>query len=206
MRNYFSKEVLEMKKGFEAIIWFLFLALIVFCLLVVARGQTKDSETQEIIASGGTFTLEKAVIAGGGAEKQILLVSENGTTGQAIAGYRSNGGAFTLYSGFWTPADLAPTAAHVVVGGQVKTADGRGIRSVLVSITFPSGEIRTAVSSSFGYYRFAEIPAGETYIISVTAKRYTFSQPTLVRQILDDTQDLDFVADAPNLLTTEAKP
>ena len=87
-----------------------------------------------------------------------------------------------------------PTAATAVVGGQIKTADGRGIRNVLVTITHPNGQTQAARSGSFGYYRFAEIPVGETYVISVTAKKYIFSQPTQIRTVQEDVQDIDFIA------------
>ena len=64
-----------------------------------------------------------------------------------------------------------------------------------VTLTGTNGESRTVLSGSFGYYRFAEVPAGETYIFSVFAKRYTFAQNTQVRSIMEDTDDINFVAD-----------
>jgi hypothetical protein len=75
------------------------------------------------------------------------------------------------------------------------TASGAGIRNVQISITFPSGEVRTTLSSSFGYYRFADVPVGAIYVISVAAKKYSFSEPSQIRQVQDDLPDVDFVAD-----------
>ena len=155
----------------------------------------KVEKSPEIVASGGTFALEKTVLAGGGSQMAQSSVNQNGTTGQTIAGVRSTGGNFSLYSGFWTPDDFAPTAANAVVGGRILTTGGAGIRNVQVTITFPSGEIRTTKSSAFGYYRFAEIPVGDIYVISVAAKKYIFSQPSQVRSVQDDLQDVDFIAD-----------
>jgi hypothetical protein len=172
----------------------IFFAVIVVVVLLFAL--SVRAQTNEIQSSGGSFTLEKQVVAGGGNQMQQAAMQQSGTAGQTIAGYKSSGGNFSLYSGFWTPESFAPTAANVVVGGQVKTADGRGIKNVSVTITFPSGQTRTALSGSFGYYRFADIPAGEIYVFSVAAKRFTFAQPSQARQISDDTQDIDFVADA----------
>jgi len=171
-------------------------ALALFFLFAFPARAQKIENAPEIIASGGAFTLEKAVTAGGGNAKQSASMSENGTTGQAVAGVRSTGGNFTLYAGFWTPGDLVPTAANAVVGGRILTADGAGIRNVQITITCPSGEIRTSVSTTFGYYRFAEIPVGGIYVITVVAKKYTFSQGTQVRTVQDDLQDVDFIADA----------
>src|SRR5687768_978823 len=99
---------------------FLLFALIL-CSPLANRAQTKDARA-EIVASGGAFTLEKVVAAGGGTKKDAAPFNENGTTGQAAAGIRSTGGGFALYSGFWTPDSLAPTAASAVVGGRVLTA------------------------------------------------------------------------------------
>ena len=61
-------------------------------------------------------------------------------------------------------------------------------------MTGANGESRTAISSAFGYFRFDNVEAGGTYIFSVRAKRYTFSQPTLVRSIVEDADDLVFTA------------
>jgi len=171
-------------------------ALALFFLFAFPARAQKIENAPEIIASGGAFTLEKAVTAGGGNAKQSSPLSESGTTGQTVAGIRSTGGQFAVYSGFWTPDGFAPTASNAVVGGRTLTASGLGIRNVQVTITFPSGAIRTAVSGSFGYYRFSDIPVGALYVISVSAKKYTFSESSQVRQVIDDLQDVDFIADA----------
>nr|MBA3786572.1 carboxypeptidase regulatory-like domain-containing protein [Acidobacteriota bacterium] len=74
-------------------------------------------------------------------------------------------------------------------------AEGRGIYGVRVTITNSNGETRYAFSDPFGYYRFADVPAGETYVFSVSHKRYTFNQSTQVRMIVQKTYDVNFVAD-----------
>ena len=172
----------------------LILLFTIALLFVPVRSQDKTEKQTEIIAAGGTFALEKSVTAGGGAKKEVAPLGEHGTTGQAAAGVKSTGGSFALYSGFWTPDDFAPTASSVVVGGRILTAAGQGIRNVQVTIRFPTGETRTTLSSSFGYYRFSDIPSGEIYVISVAAKKYTFANPTQIRTVQDDLQDVDFTA------------
>ena len=165
--------------------------------IMPVRAQVKETDkAPEIVASGGQFTLEKTVTAGGGTRKETLPVSENGTTGQAIAGIKSTGGSFSLYSGFWTPEDFTPTAASAVVGGRVLTAYGAGIRNVQLTIIFPSGEARYTTSTTLGYYRFTDIPVGGTYVVTVAAKKYTFAEISQIRQVSGDLQDVDFVADA----------
>lgn len=150
------------------------------------------------IASGGNYTMTQTVVANGGANGSSASVGGNytveGTIGQSAAGTIQQNAAFTFDPGFWNAAPLAPTAASVTVGGRILTADGRGIRNVMITVTGGSGETRTVVSSAFGYYRLTDIAAGGTYVISVRAKRYTFSQPTLVRSVSEDADDINFTA------------
>jgi Lamin Tail Domain/Carboxypeptidase regulatory-like domain len=91
-------------------------------------------------------------------------------------------------------AALQPTAAGVSVSGRVATANGRGIGKVLVSMTDQTGQIRTALTSPFGYYQFTDIGAGETYTVSVSSKGYTFGEPTRFITLSDAVDDLNFIA------------
>jgi len=84
------------------------------------------------------------------------------------------------------------TAAGVEVSGRVTTPDGRGLRNARVSITDQEGVVRWAITGSFGYYRFDDIEAGETYIIGVASKRYTFTPRVL--QVFDNLSNVDFTA------------
>lgn len=182
-------------KNFD-LFFFVVTVILILIFAVFAKAQGSELSAPEIAPRGGAFTLEKAVIAGGGSAKQGASFGEHATTGQSVAGIKSNGGQFSLHSGFWTPAEFAPTAASVAVGGRILTANGNGIRNVQITVTFASGETRTTVSGAGGLYQFAELPAGETYIFSVSAKQYVFTQPTQVRTIIEDTDDVDFVAES----------
>lgn len=84
----------------------------------------------------------------------------------------------------------APTAASVSVSGRILSAAGRGINRARVILTMPNGDIRIAQSNPFGYYRFTEIPVGETYIFAVEHKLFTFSPQIL--NITDTIEDLNF--------------
>jgi hypothetical protein len=90
---------------------------------------------------------------------------------------------------------LPPTASTVFVGGRVTTATGRGVSKAVVTMTNSAGEQRIVLTNSFGYYRFAEVEVGETYTFTVSSKRYNFSQPTQVLSIVEETFDVNFVAD-----------
>ena len=86
---------------------------------------------------------------------------------------------------------VVPTvAAGVTVAGRVRTTDGTGVRNAVVTLTDSNGNTRTAQTGSFGYYRFEEVEAGQTYIVSVASKRFTFT--TQVVSVSDSITDLDF--------------
>lgn len=88
----------------------------------------------------------------------------------------------------------APTAATVTVGGQVKTFAGHGITDALVTITDASGTAQTVSSGKLGNFRFNDLEAGATYILSVRAKRFRFSQPTQVVSVNGDLSGVEFTA------------
>lgn len=87
----------------------------------------------------------------------------------------------------------APTAASVSVGGRVFTSDGHGIFKARISITNPNGGTRTALTSSFGYFRFDDIEVGQTYILEAAHKRYQFAPRVL--SVLDEITDADLIAE-----------
>ncbi len=88
----------------------------------------------------------------------------------------------------------ALTAATVSISGRVTTSTRRGIRGVRITMTDTGGNVRTASSSAFGYYKFENVAAGATYIVTATGKRFTFSQPTQVLNINEDIVGLNFIA------------
>jgi hypothetical protein len=146
------------------------------------------------ISGGGNFTLEQSVIAAGGGASAGGGFKVEGTSGQAAAGRRPTAASLQMQNGFWTAAPLAPTAAAVQISGRVTTAGGNGIRNVTVMLTEASGASRAVITGSFGYYSFADITAGQTFIISVTAKRFNFTQPTRVVMVNEEINNLDFIA------------
>lgn len=87
---------------------------------------------------------------------------------------------------------FAPTAATVSISGRVLTPQGRGLINATVILTDTNGNVRTARSGTFGYYRFDEVEAGRTYIFSVRSKRYQFT-PQVVN-VTEDLTDLNFTA------------
>ena len=87
-----------------------------------------------------------------------------------------------------------PTAATGSLSGRVSAADGNGIRNVAVQLTdAATNEIRNARTNSFGYYSFEDLPVGETYFLTVKAKRFTFAEPTRVLNLTGNLSDINFI-------------
>lgn len=95
------------------------------------------------------------------------------------------------YTGFITDLQV-PTAAGVKVGGQVVSADGRGVYRASVAMTDANGATRTAITNNFGYFTFEDVRAGESYFFNITHKQYTFAPRVL--NVTDNIVDLDFIA------------
>ncbi len=162
----------------------LFVACLILFFISNASGQT-----------GGDFTITQSVVASGGGQSSAGgTFSLDGTIGQAVAGNAASGSPFAVTSGFWNFNALAPTAATVTIGGRALTATGRGIRNVLIRLTDANGNVRIAYTTAFGYYRFAGVAAGETFIITAKGKRFEFSQPSRVLNVNEDDFDINFIA------------
>lgn len=95
----------------------------------------------------------------------------------------------------WAISGFAPTAAGVSVSGRVTSADGRGLRNVKISVTDQVGNVRTALTSSLGYYQFEDIEAGQTVVIAIVAKGYLFANPTRIVTVQEELGDIDFTAE-----------
>jgi len=76
---------------------------------------------------------------------------------------------------------LTKPPAEVSIGGRGQTANDKSIALAQVTLT-----------NAFGYYRFEDVGAGETYIVNVFSKRYSFA-PQVVT-VTEDLTDLNFTA------------
>jgi hypothetical protein len=85
-----------------------------------------------------------------------------------------------------------PAAAGYEISGRILTADGKGLRNASVTLTGSNGSVRTAVSSTFGYYTFGNVAVGQSYTIAVESKRYVFEPKTV--QIAGNLTDVDLTA------------
>ena len=90
----------------------------------------------------------------------------------------------------WTLLSLAPTAAGVSISGQVNLPFDLGLAGATVTLTDSRGDARTIQTRKFGNFRFTNVAAGETYVISVQSRHYGFA-PQVVT-VNDDLTGLVF--------------
>jgi hypothetical protein len=116
----------------------------------------------------GTITINEQTGGTGGISVNGLHIraTSSGNTYDVIAGTaRSNLDCLTT----------APTAAPVTITGRVVTKTGQAISRAVVSLTDENGNARTAITNTMGNFIFTEVPSGQTYILNVTHKMYTFT-------------------------------
>jgi hypothetical protein len=119
----------------------------------------------------------------------ILYVVNDGESGLA-----GNAAAVNAAGG-WGLELLGPTAAGVSLSGRVVTRTGQGIRGAKLTIAGAGLAVPlTVTANSFGYYRFDGVPAGGTYIVSVSSGRVVFDEPARAVNLLDAVGGFDFTA------------
>jgi hypothetical protein len=88
---------------------------------------------------------------------------------------------------------LGPTAAQLTISGRVRAPDGRAISQAVLSLQTQNGDVLMTRSSAFGYYMFQGVMAGQTVILTVRHKGYTF-QPRVVT-VIDEVTSLDIIGE-----------
>ncbi len=84
------------------------------------------------------------------------------------------------------------TSADATISGRVMTRDGRAIRGAIVLVSDAAGLTYRTRSNSFGYFRIANVPSGQTIVINASARGYSFSSQVL--DLADDVSELTITA------------
>ncbi len=88
-----------------------------------------------------------------------------------------------------------PTASDAYISGRVMTNTGRPISRAMISVTRPSnGEVRRVYTGTFGYYKIEGLPVGESYLVTVAAKRFAFSPASMLVNLNDNVEGFNFTA------------
>lgn len=122
--------------------------------------------------------------------------STTASVARNVAGTDTNVNGTDFTTGAPTPQSFGVTAADAVISGRITNSRGRGLGSVRVKLTGGSlTEPRYATTTSFGYYQFAEVESGDTYILEASSRRYHFAQPTIVVTLNESFTAANFVGD-----------
>ncbi|HQU92096.1 MAG TPA: carboxypeptidase regulatory-like domain-containing protein, partial [Pyrinomonadaceae bacterium] len=106
-------------------------------------------------------------------------------------------------------SSIGPTAAAAEISGRVSDLNGRAIaREVITLQSATTGELRTVMTNTFGYFRFADVTVGGFYVMSIKSKRYTYDVPTVSFSLEDSISGIQFIASRPGSSgnTTSAEP
>lgn len=87
---------------------------------------------------------------------------------------------------------IPTTSANAAISGRVFDNDGNALRNAVVLLTDANGNTRKMQTGSFGVYRFDELAVGQTYIIQVVSKKFTFAPQTVY--LTDNLSELNFTA------------
>lgn len=87
---------------------------------------------------------------------------------------------------------IPTTSANASVSGKVFTNEGNALRNAIVLLTDANGNTRKVQTGSFGVYRFDELAVGQTYIIQIVSKKFTFAPQTIF--LTDNLTNLNFTA------------
>lgn len=93
---------------------------------------------------GGSYTIAQSVIASGGGTSSGGNFSIESTTGQTLAGGLISTALFDIFSGFWTPAGVAPSLQFSSATYSVN--ENGGLATITVNRT---GDATTAVSVNY---------------------------------------------------------
>lgn len=83
--------------------------------------------------------------------------------------------------------------ANVSISGRVTTSSGAGIANVVVTMSGPTGPVRSTITSSFGSYAFDNVVPGATYTVFPKSSRYIFTAREVTPS--GNVTDMDFAAD-----------
>lgn len=91
---------------------------------------------------------------------------------------------------------LAPLAANASISGRIAAANGIGIRNAVITVS--GGTLAQPLrirTGAFGYYSIQDLEVGQTYVLTVNSKRFTFTNPSRVITLNENLDEIDFISE-----------
>lgn len=105
-----------------------------------------------------------------------------GTVGNTFDRTFSTPGTFPYFCvihGQMMTGQIIVTAATATVSGRVLTQNGRGIKGARVILTDQANVAQSVTANHLGAYQFSNVATGQSYTLSVQARRCTFTPRSL---------------------------
>jgi hypothetical protein len=155
-----------------------------------------------VIASNGSISFHatgvafQAVIVKGGPNANVYYydspVIGGGPLNTPFNPSSNTNYGLSHYSFCYNNISFVPTAATAMIAGRVtlNTGNIRGNGLALVTVlNSRTMETQTTFTNRLGYYQFNDLPVGDTYVVSVSGKGYSFT-PQVVSLFEDSPLDL----------------
>ena len=149
----------------------------------------KDGEAVEFTFQT-TGTLVSKTLAKGGTAVNVYSYNPGVTSGGPLVAPGNKGLSHIEFC--YETVAAGPTAATAMIAGRVTTDTGfvRGSGRLLVTVlNTRTLETQVVFSNRLGYYEFNDLPIGDTYVISVRGKGYSFT-PQIISLIDDSAVDM----------------
>lgn len=89
---------------------------------------------------------------------------------------------------------LPPTAGDATISGRVTDGFGRAISQAAITVQDITGTPKVVYTNTFGYYSVKDLDVGQTYVVSVAARRHKFATSSIVVNLGDNIEGANFVA------------
>jgi len=86
-------------------------------------------------------------------------------------------------------------AAEVSLSGRVASTEGRGITNTVVTLPGRDNKPHTFITGRSGEFHFDSLASGETYVVTVQARRFTFDPSSRVYTLNDNVSNADFTGE-----------
>jgi len=93
-----------------------------------------------------------------------------------------------------TVTAVGASAADATISGRVVDSYGRAVASASITVQDLVGNKKIVYTNTFGYYTTPGLEVGQLYVLTVSARRFTFANPSMVISLTDNFSGANFTA------------